>query len=51
VNRDPAFELHRLSAAVRRLAPSHRNPEDFHLRKSDIAYALVLLARRLGAAR
>jgi hypothetical protein len=40
-------QLRDLSRAVRRLCPDHRDPEDFHIRKSEIAAKLADLAKRL----
>jgi hypothetical protein len=39
-------ELEVLADRVRRLAPSHRDPEAFHVEKSEIERALRQLARR-----
>jgi len=39
-------ELDVLARRVARLSPSHRNPEDFHIEKSEIATALRTIARR-----
>ncbi len=41
-----AQTLHQLAYAVRRLSPSHREPERFHLDKSEIERALRRLARQ-----
>lgn len=38
--------LHDLASAVRRLSPSHRDPERFHMDKSEIERALRRLARQ-----
>jgi hypothetical protein len=42
-----AERLRELSRDVRRLCPDHRDPEDFHIRKSEIAAKLADLAKRL----
>jgi hypothetical protein len=42
-----AEQLRELSHDVRRLCPDHRGPEDFHIRKSEIAARLADLAERL----
>jgi len=39
-----AEELLSLSSRVRRLVPSHKNPENFHMEKSEIAYRLEQLS-------
>jgi hypothetical protein len=39
-----AQELRDLSQAVRRLGPDHRDPERFHVEKSEIAARLMVLA-------
>lgn len=36
-----------LARRVRRLAPSHRDPEAYHIEKSEIAAELMTLARRM----
>jgi hypothetical protein len=41
-------ELADIARAVRRISPSWRDPEPFHLAKSEISAALFRLARRLG---
>jgi hypothetical protein len=50
-----AAELHALADRVRRLAPSHRDPEAFHVEKGEIAAELLELAeiqaRRLAPVR
>jgi hypothetical protein len=38
--------LHALAHAVRRLSPHHRDPERFHLDKSEIERKLKRLARQ-----
>jgi hypothetical protein len=38
--------LDHLAHRVRRLAPSHRNPESYHFEKSEIEHALRCLARQ-----
>jgi hypothetical protein len=40
-------QLRDLSSAVRRLRPDHRDPERWHIEKSEIAAALAAMARRL----
>jgi hypothetical protein len=42
---EPA-QLRELAARVRRLSPSHWDPERFHFEKDELARALVRLARR-----
>jgi hypothetical protein len=42
-------EMMRLAERVRRLAPSHCDPERFHLDKSEIAAELRRLAREIAA--
>jgi hypothetical protein len=39
-----ALQLAELAARVRRLLPSHRDPEAFHLEKDEIAHQLRRLA-------
>ncbi len=46
----PAADLDRLAGAVARLSPSHRDPERFHLDRSEIVAELRRLARALGRA-
>ena len=46
---DEAEKLRELSRDVRRLCPDHRDPEDFHIRKSEIAAKLAELAYRESA--
>lgn len=46
----PAAELERLAREVHRLAPSHRDPERFHLDRSEIVAGLRRLARMLERA-
>lgn len=46
----PAADLDRLAGAVARLSPSHRDPERFHLDRSEIVAELRRLARTLGRA-
>jgi hypothetical protein len=46
---DAAHNLERLAERVRRLSPSHRDPERFHMDKSEIAAALRRLAREIAA--
>ncbi len=46
----PAADLDRLAGAVARLSPSHRDPERFHLDRSEIVAELRRLARALGGA-
>lgn len=46
----PAADLDRLAGAVARLSPSHRDPEAFHVSKSEIVAELRRLARTLGRA-
>lgn len=41
---DSSAALEHLAARVRRLAPSHRDPEAFHIEKGEIAAALLELA-------
>lgn len=41
-----AEKLHHLAHAVRRLSPDHRDPERFHLDKSEIERTLRRLARK-----
>lgn len=41
-----AAALERLAHAVRRLSPSHRDPERFHVDKSEIERELRRLARQ-----
>jgi hypothetical protein len=43
---DPATELRDLAAAIRRLSPCWRDPEPFHIAKSEIAGQLLRLSRR-----
>ncbi len=42
--------LHAIAHAVRRLSPSHRDPERFHADKSEIEQQLRRLARQLERA-
>jgi hypothetical protein len=51
MTREEACELAELAARVRRLVPSHRDPERFHLEKSEIEHALRRLARNAKARR
>jgi len=44
----PCEKLTALADKVRRLSPSHRNPERFHEDKSEIERDLRRLARRVG---
>lgn len=44
-------EVLQLADRLRRLSPSHRDPERFHEEKSEIEGALRVLARRLGNGR
>ncbi len=44
----PAADLDRLAHAVARLSPSHRDPERFHIDRSEIVAELRRLARVLG---
>lgn len=44
----PATDLDRLAGAVARLSPSHRDPERFHMDRSEIVAELRRLARALG---
>ncbi len=44
-----AAELEALASAVSRLSPSHRDPEAFHIGKSEIIAELRRLARALSA--
>lgn len=44
----PCEKLTALADKVRRLSPSHRDPERFHEDKSEIERDLRLLARRVG---
>lgn len=44
-------QLRDLSRAVRRLRPDHRDPERYHIEKSEIAEALASMARRLETER
>ena len=48
---DEAEKLRELSRDVRRLCPDRRDPEDFHIRKSEIAAKLAELAERRPAGR
>lgn len=50
VRQRQADDLARLASAVGRLSPSHRDPERFHLDRSEIVAELRRLARTLGAA-
>lgn len=43
-----AADLDRLAGAVARLSPSHRDPEAFHVSKSEVVAELRRLARTLG---
>jgi hypothetical protein len=43
--------LRDLARRVRRLAPSHRDPERFHEDKSEIVYELLTLARAMEGRR
>ncbi len=45
----PAADLDRLAHAVARLSPSHRDPERFHMDRSEIVAELRRLARTLAA--
>jgi hypothetical protein len=47
VSRVTANDLARLAERVRYLAPSHRDPERFHMDKSEIASELRRLAREI----
>jgi hypothetical protein len=47
----PAVRLKELAAELARLAPSHRNPEEYHLRKSSLIADLRDLARGLDGHR
>jgi hypothetical protein len=44
-----AEQLRDLSRQVRRLVPDRRDPERYHIEKSEIAARLVRLARKLEA--
>jgi hypothetical protein len=44
-------DLDRLAEAVARLSPSHRDPERFHIDRSEIAGELRELARRVRGGR
>jgi hypothetical protein len=44
-----AERLAELAKRVRRLAPSHRDPERYHVEKSEIEHELRGLAHELGA--
>lgn len=56
VTRKPSTTLHPstpqlledLAGRLGRLAPSHRDPEHFHLERSELVHELRRLARRLG---
>jgi predicted ATP-binding protein involved in virulence len=39
-----------IAERVARLAPSHRDPEEFHIRKSDLAAELRRVARQMERA-
>ncbi len=41
-------QLHALASAVGRLSPSHRDPEAFHIGKSEIVAELRRLARNIA---
>lgn len=47
VRQEPAADLDRLAHAVARLSPSHRDPERFHMDRSEIVAELRRLAREL----
>ena len=44
-----AERLAELAKRVRRLAPSHRDPERYHVEKSEIEHELRRLAREAGS--
>lgn len=46
----PGDALERMAERVRRLSPSHRDPERFHEEKSELAAELRRLARQWKAA-
>lgn len=41
--------LAELAHRIERLCPDHRDPERFHIEKSEIAYDLTRLAERLAS--
>ena len=43
--------LHDLARRVQQLSPDRRDPEHFHLEKSDVAHQMRKLARRIGDGR
>lgn len=44
----PSAQLESLARRIRRLCPDHRDPHRFHEEKSEIAYELIQLARRVS---
>lgn len=46
-----AEELADLAARLRRLRPSHRDPEHYHVEKSEIEHGLRRLARNIEEGR
>lgn len=44
---DPAEAIRSLAAKVARLAPDHRDPERFHIDKSEVVAELRRLAREV----
>jgi hypothetical protein len=42
-----ADTLRTLASRLQRLAPSHRDPEKYHVEKAELVHDLRLLARRL----
>lgn len=41
-------ELHAIAEQLRRLSPSHRNPDTFHERKSDLVERILAVASLAG---
>lgn len=44
----PSEQIADLVRRIRRLCPDHRNPHRFHEEKSEIAYELTKLAKRVA---
>ena len=43
-----SVQLESLAHRIRQLCPDHRDPHRFHEEKSEIAYELIQLARRVS---
>ncbi len=44
----PSEQIAKLAHRIRRLCPDHRDPHRFHEEKSEIAYELTKLARKVA---